>query len=700
MLGCNKDLLEPTNEDFNVKSFISNIKSYKVNADYVENNNIPADTTSSEKPYLFVQSWVIKGKDILMSITVPDNAEELYFGAINSQAEYMGLDFKGQDQKTATGYYRLMLKNLTKSGTKSNSDGLTNYQVVLSSNEDIQLDKFDLIASYKTSNGISNKTSVPMDVKSIAPYQKNLKVGFMPLSGYTYTINVTTPTGGQITYSYNKNTGTETFNNSQSPNSTLSFDSGLGFKWIDFTDPDFGGYTMTATIQIDISGGTQYIYLYLAIITEGRIEQVSLDADIQQTGQNKAIGTVYVGFDYFSQFEDKLPTIAKLKARMTSSHTLGVDAEVSFPKSDVGPRYVELSAIINGIPIIERIDVTKLVGPGETAMIEWVYSNPKLQINFSNTRGPFGEQVVVPRFKEKQTFDLNAKAISQKSGESKSSVVKVIIVLPTLIIHGVSTNLFEELLTFVPYMGLQSFLVSNGYDVDDSWYKTLWGPPDLKYSSQEDTPEDIARILTDKINKAINATYAEKVNLIGHSLGGMIGRYYITEHDHGSKINKLIMVGTPNKGSTQFYNKLYSMSPQDADFKLKTSTGKLNCRNWLSPVYNSIYNKNTGELLANTYPNLFHDGHYDKPAPIGVSYYSIYNNNLLTMRTLFVSPSNNNWYKSVEIKENGLGDVTVLSESSLTYGENMEVKTTTTHGLLPSDNQVMVTILSCLNSTK
>ncbi len=304
LVGCNKDLLEPTNEDFNVKSFISNIKSYNVNADYVENNIIPADTTSTEKPYLSVQSWVIKGKDILMSITVPDDAEELYFGAINSQAEYMGLDFKGQDQKTATGYYRLMLKNLTKSGTISNSDGLTNYQVVLSSNEDIQLDKFDLIASYKTSNGVSNKTTVPLDVISIAPYQKNLKVGFMPLSGYTYTINITTPAGGQITYSYNKNTGSETFNNSQSPNSILSYDSGLDFKWIDFTDPQFGGYTMTATIQIDLSEGSQYIYLYLAIITEGRIEQVSLDADVQQTGQNMAVGTANVGFSYFEEFKN------------------------------------------------------------------------------------------------------------------------------------------------------------------------------------------------------------------------------------------------------------------------------------------------------------------------------------------------------------------------------------------------------------
>ncbi|MCK9618031.1 MAG: hypothetical protein M0R21_09385 [Lentimicrobiaceae bacterium] len=299
--GCKKDVLKPTNEEFKVKSFISNIKSYNVNSEY-NDNIMPTDTTSADKPYVSVQSWVIKGKDILMSITVPDDAEELYFGAINSQAEYMGLNFEGQAQNQATGYYRLKLSSISNPDTATN--GLRNYQVVLSSNENIQIDKFDLLVSCKTTKGISNKTTVPVNVASIAPYQKNLKVGFRPLTGYTYTIKVSTPSGAQITYSYNKNTGTETFNNSQVPNTSLSYDSGLDFKWIDFSDPEFGGYSMAATIQIDLTGGSQYIYLYLAIVTEGIIEQVSLDANIQQTGQNTAVGTANVGFSYFAEFNE------------------------------------------------------------------------------------------------------------------------------------------------------------------------------------------------------------------------------------------------------------------------------------------------------------------------------------------------------------------------------------------------------------
>ncbi len=306
-LGCDEEIFRSEGGDFKVKSFISNIKSYNVNSDFNE-NIMPTDISSADKPYVSVQSWVIKGKDILMSITVPDDALELYFGAINSQAEYMGLNFSGQEQNTPIGYYRLQLSNISNPDTASN--GLRNYQVVLSSNKNIQLNKFDLIVSCKTTKGISNKTSVPIDVINIAPYQENLKVGFKPLTEYTYTIQVTTPTGSQVTYSYDKNSGIETFNNSQVPNATLSYDSGLDFKWIDFSDPQFGGYTMTATIQIDLSGGSQYIYLYLAIITEGIIDQVSLDADIQQTGPNTAVGTANVGFSYFEELSVKINMLA------------------------------------------------------------------------------------------------------------------------------------------------------------------------------------------------------------------------------------------------------------------------------------------------------------------------------------------------------------------------------------------------------
>lgn len=356
--GCERDFFEPDSENFNVKSYISNIKSYNIDADYIE-EIIPTDTSSTYKPYVSVQSWVIKGKDILMSITVPDDTKELYFGAINSQAEYMGLTFSESNQNTASGFYRLKLDDISNPDTASS--GFLNYQIVLSSNKKIQINKFDLVVSCRTANGISNKTSMPMEVISIAPFQESLKVGFRPLSGYTYTIEISTPHGTNITYSYDKNTGVETFDNSQSPNSSLSYDSGLDFNWIDFTDPDFGGYTMTTTIQIDLTGSTQYIYLYLAIITEGKIEQISLDADVQQTGQNTAIGTANLGFSYFEEYSVKINMLAYRAQSEYFSEEIVPESEEIHP--GVGIRFNGDNKNKNLIKVVLEVD--SIIPPNE-----------------------------------------------------------------------------------------------------------------------------------------------------------------------------------------------------------------------------------------------------------------------------------------------------------------------------------------------
>jgi len=296
--GCNEELFGPETEDFKVKSFISNIKCYDAIAVYNE-NIIPANSASSEKPHVSVQSWVIKGEDILMNITVPDNAEEIYFGAVNSQEEYLGLSFEDQNKGTAAGYYRLRLSEVENPDSERN--GYANYLVVLSSNRDIQLNKFDLIVSCKTSAGISNTAAIPLDVISIAPFQQTLRVGFRPLEEYTYSISINTPEGNQIIYSYDKDSGIETYNNSQSPHSGISYEQSLDIKWIDL-DPQFGNYSMTATINIDLDDGSQYIYLIIIIVAEGKIDQLNVDADIQQTGGNMAVGTVNIYFSYFSQY--------------------------------------------------------------------------------------------------------------------------------------------------------------------------------------------------------------------------------------------------------------------------------------------------------------------------------------------------------------------------------------------------------------
>lgn len=302
--SCKKDFhLDQVKDDFKVNSFISNIKCYNVTADFNE-NLLPVDTGSMGKPSVTVQSWVVKGKDMLVSVTVPENATEIYFGAANPKEDYAGLHFEGEEQDTATGFYRLQLANINNPDSASN--GFRNYMLVLSSNESIQLDQFDLLTSYNTPTGISNVSTTSVNVVSIAPYQKKLMVAFRPLQDYSYTITINSPSGTAFTYSYDKNTGAVT------SSGAVSYDSQFHVDWIDL-DPVFGTYNINANVTVDISGGGYYyVELFFIIYAEGTIDQVVPTLDVNNSG-NTATIVGNVSFNYFDEYKSILANIIAYK---------------------------------------------------------------------------------------------------------------------------------------------------------------------------------------------------------------------------------------------------------------------------------------------------------------------------------------------------------------------------------------------------
>jgi hypothetical protein len=309
LAGCDQlNQLLPNEElDFTVQSFINSIKCDNATADF-QKEKLPCDT-SVATPYISLQSWVVKGKDIAISVTLPDDATEIYIAATNAQADYLDLHLEGKKQDSIIGYYRLPLtglKSLRSTQTqllkKANVTSYKNYVLVLSSNEDIQVSKFVLHASYKTPQGISNAAVMPVDVVSIAPYQKQLRVGFRPLKDYSYTITINIPDGKKITYNYNKTSGAELFDNTQSPLSKLSYDQELDVNWIDI-DPVFGNYTMDTNISIQITDASQEIVMLFLVYSEGKIDQMNLNAVIQYDGGSMAFGKATLSFGYLTKFK-------------------------------------------------------------------------------------------------------------------------------------------------------------------------------------------------------------------------------------------------------------------------------------------------------------------------------------------------------------------------------------------------------------
>lgn len=95
------------------------------------------------------------------------------------------------------------------------------------------------------------------------------------------------------------------------------------------------------------------------------------------------------------------------------------------------------------------------------------------------------------------------------------------------------------------YDNLWEALKSAGYEEN----KTLFAFPYQWRLSNSYT----ALLLKDKIQEVKNICQCDRVDLITHSMGGLVARAYIQSNDYGDDVDQLIFLGTPHKGSTKAY---------------------------------------------------------------------------------------------------------------------------------------------------
>lgn len=60
---------------------------------------------------------------------------------------------------------------------------------------------------------------------------------------------------------------------------------------------------------------------------------------------------------------------------------------------------------------------------------------------------------------------------------------------------------------------------------------------------------EMAEAVKRRVEAIIEQTGARKVHLIGHSLGGMLARYYVEQMEGHSKVHTLVTLGTPHHGT-------------------------------------------------------------------------------------------------------------------------------------------------------
>jgi triacylglycerol esterase/lipase EstA (alpha/beta hydrolase family) len=62
-----------------------------------------------------------------------------------------------------------------------------------------------------------------------------------------------------------------------------------------------------------------------------------------------------------------------------------------------------------------------------------------------------------------------------------------------------------------------------------------------------------AYTLRDKVNSALSKTGKSKVDLVCHSMGGLVARYYMKNLGGASKVNQVVYVATPHRGTSWGY---------------------------------------------------------------------------------------------------------------------------------------------------
>ncbi|GGV67404.1 lipase [Streptomyces thermoviolaceus subsp. thermoviolaceus] len=112
---------------------------------------------------------------------------------------------------------------------------------------------------------------------------------------------------------------------------------------------------------------------------------------------------------------------------------------------------------------------------------------------------------------------------------------------PVVLVHGTFGNSVDNWLSLAPY------LTNRGYCVYSFDYGRLPGVPvfyglgPIEKSAQE---------LSAFVDKVLAATGADEVDIVGHSQGGMMPRYYLKFLGGAAKVNALVGIAPSNHGTT------------------------------------------------------------------------------------------------------------------------------------------------------
>jgi triacylglycerol esterase/lipase EstA (alpha/beta hydrolase family) len=114
---------------------------------------------------------------------------------------------------------------------------------------------------------------------------------------------------------------------------------------------------------------------------------------------------------------------------------------------------------------------------------------------------------------------------------------------PVVLVHGTFADMSDS------WQALSPLLVDNGYCVFALNYGASGGSQSLGIYGVGDIAQSAQQLAT-FVNQVLAATGASQVDMVGHSQGGMMPRYYIKFLGGASKVNTLVGLAPSNHGTT------------------------------------------------------------------------------------------------------------------------------------------------------
>lgn len=313
-------------------------------------------------------------------------------------------------------------------------------------------------------------------------------------------------------------------------------------------DPDWGSL-FPKTVEVSAAGVNQiFTYAPTSLVGPWATHTFKFTAVAGKTSlsfrslvPNSAVGPL---LDNVRVALENGCSVSVTSVRMMSANTLRVQLRGSFSTARVGPKVLAMSTAIETHPL--RGLTTLDVGASGEQLHSFLFD--------LSTEG-------IPRFSDNVKFRITP-IWSEAGRECVGSPSDAMILLPTILVPGILNGSGGDGTFPVLESSLRSSTVLRDdvlgepyrMERDASFYPTLFT---LRYRTSSAPIREGAFELSSLVTRVKSLTWADRVNVVGHSKGGLVGRWYTAASapflGAGSlpAVRRLIMCVSPHVGSLE-----------------------------------------------------------------------------------------------------------------------------------------------------